>query len=117
MQLRAGNAGANNAADHITVLKEAISQVPAFHRRSLLVRADSAGDTLDLLKWVHDEARRRDQSRHSRLEYSIGFPVHKGIAVHDAITQVPERRGRPRSTLTGNPVTKLVWLRSPVWLT
>jgi hypothetical protein len=56
--LRAGNAGANTVADHVTVLDQAISQLPAQiaagHRerddpdtvaRGLVVRADSAGCT------------------------------------------------------------------------
>lgn len=33
--LRPGNAGANTAADHITVLAAAVRQVPAAHRRRL----------------------------------------------------------------------------------
>jgi hypothetical protein len=87
--LRPGNANANHAGDHIGVLGEAIAQVPAAHRRRLLVRADSAGATHQLLDWLHDQAGRRARAG-QRLEYSIGFPVHKGIAVHDAIHAVPE---------------------------
>ena len=33
VMLRAGNAGSNNATDHITVIREALRQLP-FHRRS-----------------------------------------------------------------------------------
>jgi hypothetical protein len=57
-RLRPGNAAANNAADHLTVLDDAISQIPAAvaagHRdgdadelveRAVVVRADSAGCT------------------------------------------------------------------------
>src|SRR3954469_21248628 len=42
IKLRPGNAGANTAVDHLDVLGEAFAQVPAKHRRHLLVRGDSA---------------------------------------------------------------------------
>jgi len=92
--LRPGNANANHAGDHIAVLTEAISQIPAAHRRRLLVRADTAGATHDLLDWLTT----LNQSRGRRVEYSIGFPVHKGVQVHEAIAQIPEsawQRGCP----------------------
>jgi len=79
IRLRAGNANANHAGDHIAVLGEAIRQVPGSYRRRLLVRADSAGATHQLLDWLTDQAGRRGRAG-QRLEYSIGFPVHKGIA-------------------------------------
>lgn len=39
----AGNAGANTAADHITVIDAALAQIPDAHRRGtpILIRADS----------------------------------------------------------------------------
>ena len=43
MRLRPGNAGSNTASDHIEVLGDAISQIPARHRRDLLVTVDGAG--------------------------------------------------------------------------
>jgi Transposase DDE domain group 1 len=55
--LRPGNAGSNTAADHITVLREALRQLPS-HRpgtrpgRKILVRSDSAGGTHELLNWL-----------------------------------------------------------------
>ena len=61
--LRPGNAGANTAADHITVLDRAIRQLPSEisngHRvgddpelveREIVMRADSAGCTFEFLK-------------------------------------------------------------------
>ena len=42
-RLRPGNAGSNTAADHTAVLTEAIAQIPARHRRNLLIRVDGAG--------------------------------------------------------------------------
>ena len=41
--LRPGNAGSNTTIDHKNVLKAAIAQVPAGHRKRLLVRCDGAG--------------------------------------------------------------------------
>ena len=112
--LRAGNANANHAGDHIGVLGEAISQVPASYRRRLLIRADSAGATHQLLDWLTGQ----DQVRGRRVEYSIGFPVHKGIAVHDAIHAVPESAwqaaldadGEPRDAHTEAGVVELTGL-------
>ena len=52
----------------------------------MLVRADSAGASHQLLDWLTAQ----DQVRGRSVEYSIGFPVHKGIAVHDAIHTLPE---------------------------
>jgi len=87
VRLRPGNANANHAGDHIVVLDEAIGQIPAMHRRRLLVRADTAGATHQLLDWLTALDQRRGRS----VEYSIGFPIHKGIAVHDAIRALPEQ--------------------------
>ncbi|MBT2381534.1 transposase [Streptomyces sp. ISL-111] len=44
-RLRPGNAGANTASDHITVLDQALAQIPDVHRHGtdILVRTDSAG--------------------------------------------------------------------------
>ena len=86
IRLRPGNANANHAQDHIDLLGEAIAQVPAAHRRTILVRADSAGASHSVLDWLTEQGRARGRS----VEYSIGFPVNKGIAVHDAIHVLPE---------------------------
>src|SRR3954467_1916197 len=49
--LRPGNAGANTAADHVTVLDRALEQIPAEHieQIEILVRADTAGATHGLI--------------------------------------------------------------------
>jgi hypothetical protein len=49
--LRPGNAGSNTAAEQIDVLEQALQQIPAEHIEGIeiLVRADSAGATHDLL--------------------------------------------------------------------
>ena len=43
MRLRPGNAGSNTASEHVSVLDEALRQVPAEFRRAVLVRLDGAG--------------------------------------------------------------------------
>jgi hypothetical protein len=83
-QLRTGRAGSNTAADHITVLSEAISQIPAVHRKDLLVRADGAGSSHALLEWLTGQG----QVRGRRVEYSVGFAVTEKI--REAITLVPK---------------------------
>lgn len=84
MLLRRGNAGSNTAADHITVIRQALRQLPADnaagHRsgRSVLIRIDGAGSTHELLDWL--SAR--------RLSYSVGF----GLPDHtpELLAQVPD---------------------------
>jgi hypothetical protein len=49
VKLRPGNAGANTAADHLDVITDAIAQIPAAHRRDLLIRGDSAAATHKVL--------------------------------------------------------------------
>ena len=68
------------------MLTDAIAQIPASHGRVILVRADSAGASHQLLDWLTAPGRARGR----QVEYSIGFPVNEGIAVHDAIHSLPE---------------------------
>jgi Transposase DDE domain group 1 len=49
MLLRPGNAGSNDAADHIAVLAAAIRQIPSRMRSRLLVRVDGAGASHELI--------------------------------------------------------------------
>jgi hypothetical protein len=50
MLLRSGNAGSNTVADHLTVLHEAIAQIPADFRAKILI--DGAGATHELLEAI-----------------------------------------------------------------
>jgi hypothetical protein len=78
--LRPGNAGANTAADHQTVLDLALEQIPAryIERIEILVRADTAGATHDLL----------DYCREGNLRFSVGYELTG--PVRQAILQIPE---------------------------
>jgi hypothetical protein len=66
--LRPGNAGSNTADDHITVIKQALAQLPGHgsrlrSSRKVLVRTDGAGSTHKLVHWLATQ----------RLSYSVGF--------------------------------------------
>ena len=55
--LRPGNAGSNTAADHVTVIRAALRQLPTHQAgqrpgRKVLVRVDGAGATHELLDWL-----------------------------------------------------------------
>ncbi len=54
--LRQGRAGSNTAADHITVVRQALAQLPGISRgrpgRKVLIRTDGAGATHGFLDWL-----------------------------------------------------------------
>lgn len=87
--LRAGNAGSNTATDHIQVLTEAIAQIPATHRRALLIRSDGAGASHTLLDWLTEQGKVRGRS----VEYSIGFAITDTL--REAIDLVPKKIWTP----------------------
>ena len=88
IRLRPGNAGANTAADHLEVLAEAIAQIPAAHRRNLLIRGDSAAGTHAVLDWLTGQNTRR-----RRVQYSIGWSI--GEPERTAITALPASAWTP----------------------
>jgi hypothetical protein len=79
--LRPGNAGSNTAADHVTVLEQALQSLPAAYRpdphdpaaQQILVRSDSAGAT-------HTFAQ---ECRAQGVGFSFGYPVD--TRVRDAV--------------------------------
>lgn len=88
--LRPGNAGANTAVDHVTVLADALAQLPAawqaghdagdpaeLVQHRILVRADSAGAS----HWLAEECVERN------IEFSLGYQIdHR---VRDGVDLVP----------------------------
>nr|WP_245707678.1 IS1380 family transposase [Pseudonocardia oroxyli] len=84
--LRRGNAGANTAADHISVLDQALAQIPDRHRhgRKILVRADTAGCTKAFLTHIRAQ---RDNAVNS--EFSVGWAITDRERA--AITAVPKK--------------------------
>lgn len=84
-ELRRGNAGANTAADHISVLDAALTQIPEPHRygTSILVRADTAGCTKAFLAHLRSLA-----GSGVSCEFSVGWAVN--AREHDAIATLPK---------------------------
>jgi len=91
--LRPGNAGANTAADQIAVAEAALEQVPPERASSIevLLRADSAGASHDLLDWA----------REGRIGFSVGYEIHAGL--REAILALPERAWVPALGQDGEP--------------
>lgn len=82
--LRPGNAGANNAEDHLRVFELALAQLPASALEgSILVRSDSAGAS-------HDFAA---ACRETRAQFSFGYALTE--TVRGAILALPEAAWRP----------------------
>ena len=70
--LRPGNAGSNTAADHITVVDQALAQIPDTHRygTDILIRSDSAGASKAFLTHI------RGLREHGvRSFFSIGVAI------------------------------------------
>lgn len=104
-KLRPGNSGANCAEDHVTVLADAIAQLPAPWRaghgryddeslvqHDVVVRADSAGAS----HWLTEECRDRN------LGFSIGYAIDG--RVRDALLCVPDNCWSPARD--GNGATR-----------
>jgi hypothetical protein len=101
-QLRAGSAGANDAADHIALLSRAIAQVPEPWRRNLLITADGAGATHKLLNWLTALNRPADgDDAGMRVEYTVGWPVDKNTG--RAIALLPAEAWTPMLAVDGLP--------------
>ncbi len=81
--LRPGSAGSNTTADHLTVLDDAITAVPAKHRRRLMVTCDGAGASHGLIGRLDELARRRGH----QLVYSVGWEL--GERERRALIRVP----------------------------
>ncbi|MEZ5230332.1 MAG: IS1380 family transposase [Acidimicrobiales bacterium] len=115
--MRPGNAGANNAADHITVLDAAVAQLPdawaAGHglgddptliQHRLVIRADAGGAN----HWLTEEARLRN------AEFSIGYSIDQRmrdaimLCQDDAWVPAINTDGRPRAGAEVIELTGLV---------
>jgi hypothetical protein len=94
--LRPGNAGANTAADHITVLDSALAQIPDAHRHGtpILIRADGAGCSKAFL--THIRSRR---ARHITCRFSVGWAIT--VRERAAITTIPKTVWTPAINTSG----------------
>ncbi len=79
--LRPGNAGSNTATDHLTILKEALRQLPfpvsGRVGRKVLVRTDGAGGTHEVVEYLTNRA----------LSYSLGFGLTATMV--DKLSRIP----------------------------
>ncbi len=91
--LRPGNAGANTVADQIEVTEEALEQLPAniAAEAEIVLRADSAGATHDLLDWA----------REGGIRFSVGFDLTE--PVREAIARIPDGRWASALAQDGSP--------------
>jgi Transposase DDE domain group 1 len=98
--LRPGNAGANTAADQIAVLDAALAQLPrrVAAREAILVRADSAGATHELL----------DCCRDGNPRFSVGFDLTEPIRT--AILDLAENAWVPALTQDGQERDDGAWV-------
>jgi hypothetical protein len=99
-RLRPGNAGANTAEDQIAVLDAALEQLPkrVAAREQILMRADSAGATHELMDFCRD----------GRLRFSVGFDLTE--PVRDAILALGEDAWVPAITQDGEPRDDGAWI-------
>ncbi|TQE32791.1 IS1380 family transposase [Streptomyces ipomoeae] len=85
--LRPGNAGSNTAADHITVARLALAQLPRKYRRGrrTLIRCDSAGGTHEFVAWLAQRGR--------WLSYSVGMVITE--IIHEHVLKIPASAWTP----------------------
>jgi Transposase DDE domain group 1 len=82
--LRPGNAGANNAEDHLALLDLALEQLPqSALDDEILARSDSAGASHDLA----------DACRETAIRFSFGYPLTE--PVRQALESLQESAWRP----------------------
>lgn len=88
--LRPGNAGANTAADHVSVMDAAIAQIADAHRHGteILIRADSAGSAKAFLAHIHALRQHGIQT-----SFSVGHAVTAEF--RKAIRTLPEQVWHP----------------------
>jgi hypothetical protein len=90
--LRPGNAGANNAADHLEVLELALEQLPdSALDGEILARSDSAGAS-------HEFA---DACRETRIRFSLGYSINQ--TVREQILALDEAAWVPAVNQDGQP--------------
>ena len=97
--LRPGNAGANNAEDHLRLLDLGLEQLPpSALEGEILARSDSAGASHDLAS----------SCRECEIRFSFGYPI--GEPVRQALLSIEESAWRPATDQDGKP-------RDGAWVT
>jgi hypothetical protein len=82
--LREGGAGSNTTADHVTVLDQALAQIPDAYRygTDILIRSDSAGCTHGFLAHIRSLRERQVNARFS-VGVAITEPVRAALMLAD----------------------------------
>lgn len=97
IKLRPGRAGSNTAADHIEVLDSAIAQIPAPHRRAMLITCDGAGSTHALVSHISA----LNTAPGTQVHYSVGFDFDERIRA--VLNKVPTTGWAPALDAAGDP--------------
>ncbi|GAB2937786.1 IS1380-like element ISMsm3 family transposase [Micromonospora polyrhachis] len=86
--LREGRAGSNTTADHITVLDQALAQIPDAHRHGtpILLRSDAAGSSHGFLAHI-----RGLREQHLDIRFSVGVAITEPVreAIRAATGWIP----------------------------
>jgi hypothetical protein len=97
--LRRGNTGSNTAADHLTVLDEALAQIPAHLRQpdehgkvKVLVRTDAAGATHTFTARIAGLG----------MEFSVGAYLHH-FDIHTILARIPKKAWTLAYNADGQP--------------
>jgi hypothetical protein len=88
MMLRPGNAGSNTACEHVSVLGEALGQVPSRFRGKILVRLDGAGASHEFIEYLAKLSTAR-----RKVYFTSGFPIT--AADENAIKLLPAQAWGP----------------------
>jgi hypothetical protein len=111
--LRRGNAGSNTAVDHITVLDDALAQIPASLRTpddegrvKVLVRTDAAGATHAFTHHIATQG----------MEFSVGANLSHFDTDH-ILRTIVKRTWTPAYNAERNPRDGAGWPRPPAWST
>jgi hypothetical protein len=110
--LREGRAGSNTTADHITVLDQALAQIPDYlrHGTPVLVRSDSAGCTHGLLAHIRALREHAVDTRFS-VGVAITEPIREAIThakLHGTWVPALDADGQPRDGAQVCELTGLV---------
>ncbi|MGH3548470.1 MAG: transposase, partial [Pseudonocardiaceae bacterium] len=97
IKLRPGRAGSDTASDHIEVLDQAIAQIPAPHRRAMLITCDGAGSTHALVSHISA----LNDKPGCEVHYSVGFDFDERIRA--VLTKVPAAAWVPALDAQGDP--------------
>jgi hypothetical protein len=91
--LREGRAGSNTTADHITVLGQALVQIPDTHRHGnpILLRSDSARSSHGFLAYI-----RALREQHVDIRFSVGLGDHRRCPGSHPASDRPDPRRRRR---------------------